>query len=171
MTLLKKHGHKSIAYFGETKNEIRFLAYCEFMKRDASAGFSMQSFNVPHTAEGGYSAADQLLKLKETLPTAVFCASDSIAIAAMRRFRESRIKIPEEISIIGMDNIELSAYVSPMLTTIEMPAIEMGNVAVSVLLDRINKGHRLPMKIILPSRLIERESVWPQNYFDQGFYI
>lgn len=171
MELLFKNGHKRIAYFGETKFEVRFQAYLETMKRISALQDDISVFNVPHTAEGGYSAAQQLLQQKKPIPTAVFCASDSIAIAAMRWFREARIKIPEEISIIGMDNIELSAYVSPMLTTIEMPAIEMGNIAVSILLDRINKGHKLPMKIILPSRLIERESVWPQAYVDQGIYI
>lgn len=171
MALLFKHRHRVIAYFGETKNEVRFQAYAEAMKKASASQDDMSIFDVPHTVEGGYSAAEQLLKQKKPLPTAVFCASDAIAIAAMRRFRESRIKIPEDISIIGMDNIELSAYVSPMLTTIEMPAIEMGNVAVSILLDRINKGHKLPMKIILPSKLIERESVWSQEFVDEGSYI
>jgi DNA-binding LacI/PurR family transcriptional regulator len=171
MALLFKNRHKSIAYFGETKNEVRFHAYSEAMRRASATRDETRVFNVPHTAEGGYFAAEQFLNQKRPFPTAVFCASDSIAIAAMRRFRESRMKVPENISVIGMDNIELSAYISPMLTTIEMPAIEMGNVAVSILLDRINKGHRLPMKIILPSKLIERDSVWPQGVVDEGSYI
>ncbi|PYG84860.1 LacI family transcriptional regulator [Ruminiclostridium sufflavum DSM 19573] len=171
MTLLLKNGHKHIAYFGETTNEVRFQAYAEAMKKISARQEQLCAINVPHTVEGGYSAAEQLLKKWKTLPTAVFCASDSIAIAAMRRFRESRIKIPEDLSVIGMDNIELSAYVSPMLTTVEMPAVEMGTIAVNILLDRINKGHKLPVKIILPSKLIERESVWPQGYIDKGSYI
>lgn len=171
LALLFKNGHKHIAYFGETTNEVRFKAYTEAMRKASAKLEHICSINVPHTAEGGYAAAEQLLKRGKTLPTAVFCASDSMAIAAMRRFRESRIKIPEDISVIGMDNIELSAYVSPMLTTIETPAIEMGNIAVSILLDRINKGHKLPVKIILPSKLVERESVWHQGYVDIGSYI
>jgi DNA-binding LacI/PurR family transcriptional regulator len=160
MALLFKNKHKHIAYFGETTNEVRFQAYKEVMEKNELNPEAGWIFDVPHTAEGGYSAAEQLIKQSAPLPTAVFCASDSVAIAAMRRFRESRVKIPEDISIIGMDNIELSAYVSPMLTTVEMPAIEMGNIAVNILLDRIKKGHKLPIKIFLPSKLIERESVW-----------
>jgi DNA-binding LacI/PurR family transcriptional regulator len=156
MELLIKNGHKHIAYFGETTNEVRFRAYIGTIKKMAAVPYV---FDVPHTAEGGYSAAEQMLKESESLPTAVFCASDTVAIAAMRRFREAKVKIPENISVIGMDNIELAAYVSPMLTTIEMPAVEMGNIAVSILLDRVNKGHKIPIKIILPSKLIERESV------------
>ncbi|GHU83497.1 LacI family transcriptional regulator [Clostridia bacterium] len=171
MELLFKNKHKSIAYFGETADEVRFKGYSDAMKKSFAKPADMYIFNVPHTAEGGYLAADQLIKQKKSMPTAVFCASDSIAIAAMRRFRESRIKIPEDISVVGMDNIELSAYVSPMLTTVEMPAIEMGNIAVSILLDRINKGHKLPIKIMLPSKLIERETVWPQGFIDKGSYI
>jgi DNA-binding LacI/PurR family transcriptional regulator len=171
MALLKKYRHKAIAYFGETKNEVRFSAYSEAMKKASASHDDVSAFHVPHTAEGGYEAAGQLLKQKKPLPTAVFCASDSVAIAAMRRFREARIKIPEDISIIGMDNIKLSAYVSPMLTTVEAPVTEMGKVAVSILLDRINQGHKLPLKIILPSHLIERESIWPQGFVDEGSYI
>lgn len=171
MTLLFKNGHKHIAYFGETTNEVRFQAYSDAMTKMAVRRNQICVYNVPHTAEGGYSAAEQLLKQGEALPTAVFCASDSMAIAAMRRFRESRIKIPEDISVVGMDNIELSAYVSPMLTTVEMPAVEMGTIAVDILLDRINKGHKLPVKVILPSKLIQRESVWPRIHVDHGSYI
>ncbi|GHU37988.1 HTH-type transcriptional repressor PurR [Clostridia bacterium] len=175
MNLLFDNKHKHIAYFGETANEVRFTAYSEAMKKisgsDRPEGNCV--FNVPHTAEGGYSAAEQMINQCKILPTAVFCASDSIAIAAMRRFREARIKIPQDISIAGMDNIELSAYVSPMLTTVEMPAVEMGNIAVNLLLDRISKGHKLPLKTILPSKLIERESVGvnANNFIDQGSYI
>jgi len=58
-----------------------------------------------------------------------------------------------------MDDIELAGYVSPMLTTIGMPKSELGNIAVQTLVNRINKNHKLPMKIFLPYKLAIRESV------------
>ncbi|MNF97458.1 HTH-type transcriptional repressor CytR [compost metagenome] len=67
--------------------------------------------------------------------------------------------MPEQLSIISMDNIELSGYVSPMLTTVGMPIVEMGNWAVQLLINRLNKRHQLPAKVLLPNRLIIRESV------------
>ncbi len=163
MGLLLQQGHKHIAYFGETDKEIRYQAYSEVMKESGAGRDSMFVCDVPHTEEGGYLAAERLISQGGPLPTAVCCASDSVAIAAMRRFRESKIKIPKDVSIVGMDNIESSGYVTPMLTTVEMPAVEMGTMAVNILLDRIHKGHKLPVKVILPSKLVERESVCPRT--------
>jgi DNA-binding LacI/PurR family transcriptional regulator len=70
--------------------------------------------------------------------------------------------------MISMDNIEMSAYVSPMLTTVGMPIIEIGNVAVGTLIGRIQKHHKLPLKVYLPNKLLQRESV---SNLNEGMYI
>jgi DNA-binding LacI/PurR family transcriptional regulator len=88
----------------------------------------------------------------------VFCATDITAAAAIHTFREAGISIPKQLSIIGMDDIEIAQNVSPLLTTVSIPKIEMGKVAIHTLLNRINKVHQLPMKIFLPHKLILRES-------------
>ncbi|WP_444643636.1 LacI family DNA-binding transcriptional regulator [Caproiciproducens sp. R1] len=152
-------GHRRIGYIGEIANEVRYRAYLDTLHEhglDCSAGLIS---NCPQNGAGGYQGAEHLLRTASPLPTAVFCATDMVAIAALRRFTEAKIKVPEQLSVISMDNIELSGYVSPMLTTVGMPIVEMGNVAVQILINRIQKRHRLPLKIFLPNKLAIRESV------------
>jgi DNA-binding LacI/PurR family transcriptional regulator len=159
LSLLIRRGHSRIAYFGETVHEVRFEAYKEALLTEYEGLFPEYVVNAAHTADGGYSAAEALLQSGAALPSAVMCATDTVAIAAIRRFREARIKIPADLSVTGMDNIELAAYMTPMLSTVEMPAVEMGNLAVNILLDRAAGKHSLPLKILLPSKLINGESV------------
>lgn len=152
-------GHKRIGYIGETVNETRYSAYLNVVARKKLEFDRNLVCSCPQNGIGGYQGADILLKKAFPLPTAVFCATDVAAIAAIRRFTEAGIRIPEDISVVGMDDIELAGYVSPMLTTIGMPKTELGNIAVQTLINRINKNHKLPMKIFLPYKLAVRESV------------
>ncbi len=168
MKYLVACGHRRIGYIGETSNEVRYKAYLDMLSEYELDCSSDLVSNCPQNGAGGYQGAANLLGAANPLPTAVFCATDIAAVAALRRFAEAKIKVPEQISIISMDNIELSGYVSPMLTTVGMPIIEMGNVAVQILIDRIRKQHKLPMKIFLPNKLAIRESVANLNI---GTYI
>lgn len=76
----------------------------------------------------------------------------------MKAIREAGKRVPEDISVIGIDDIEVARYVSPMLTTVRIPIQDMGYIAVKTLVDRIEGGHALPMKVTLPHQLVERES-------------
>lgn len=152
-------GHRRIGYLGETENEVRCQAFLDAVARYGLDSDESLICECPQSGAGGYEGAGKLLKESNPLPTAVFCAADVSAVAAIRRFSEAGVKIPQQLSVISMDNIELSQYVSPMLTTVEMPIVEMGSVAVQTLIQRISRMHRLPMKIYLPSRLMVRESV------------
>jgi DNA-binding LacI/PurR family transcriptional regulator len=163
------YGHRRIGYIGEIKNEVRYQAFTDTLKRhDLKAPSGLVAACDHNSPEGGYEGAGILLKKANPLPTAVFCASDVAAIAALRRFRESKIRVPSQLSIISMDNTELSAWITPMLTTVEMPIVEMGAVAVQTLVGRINRLHGLPQKIYLPNKLAPRESVVNLN---EGLYI
>ena len=159
MEYLISCGHKRIGYIGEANNEIRYQAFMDIIEKNGLHCDTSLISRCLQNGAGGYNGADQLIKKAKPLPTAVFCATDITAIAAIRRFGEAGIKIPQQLSVISMDNIELSAFVSPMLTTVGMPIVELGNVAVHTLIDRINKRHSLPMKIYLPNKLMIRESV------------
>lgn len=161
-------GHKRIGYIGETAGEVRYQAYLDMVHKYRLNNNKPLVGASPQSSAGGYQGADLLLRACEQLPTAVFCAADVAAIAALRRFTEAKIKVPDQLSVISMDNIELSGYVSPMLTTVGMPIMEMGNVAVQTLICRIQKQHKLPLKILLPNKLLLRESVLNLN---EGMYI
>ncbi|SJL83275.1 HTH-type transcriptional repressor PurR [Vibrio palustris] len=86
-------------------------------------------------------AADKLLAMDE-LPTAVFCFNDTMALGLMSRLQQKGCSVPDDISIVGYDNIELSEYFSPPLTTIHQPKRRVGKNAFEILLERIkNKQH------------------------------
>ncbi len=108
--------------------------------------------------QSGYEAMKQLLNLKP-LPTAVFASNDMMAIGAMKAIKEARLKIPEDISVIGADNNILSKYVEPKLTTIDQQMYLMGQKAVELMFEIINeKKYTEPVEIIVPTKLIIRES-------------
>lgn len=154
-------GHRKIGYIGETHHEVRYCAYLDMLQESGLEVSPQWICDCPQNAAGGYLGANQLLKHGH-LPTAVFCAADVTAIAALHRFTAAKIKVPEQLSIISLDNIDLSGYATPMLTTVSMPASEMGRLAVKTLIDRIEKKHTLPLRTFLPSSLMIRKSVVQQ---------
>ena len=82
--------------------------------------------------EGGYLGALRLLERAPEI-TAICCANDIIAIGALRACNEKGLRVPEDISIIGVNDIENTQYTNPMLTTVRVPLKEMGQTAVTVL--------------------------------------
>ena len=93
------------------------------------------------------------------LPTAFYAASDLMAMAALREMYRLGIRVPGQVAIIGMSNIEMSQYANPPLTTIDVPAVEMGITAARIIAARVRGDSTLPKRVFLPSRLIERDSV------------
>ena len=93
------------------------------------------------------------------LPTSFYAASDLMAMAALRAFYQLGLSVPGQVAIIGMSNIEMSQYANPPLTTIDVPTVEMGIAAARTLAARIRGDATLPKRILLPSTLIERDSV------------
>ena len=104
---------------------------------------------------GGYSAMQKLLKYQ---PEAVFVASDTMAFGAIRAIKDAGLKIPEDIALIGFDNIPTASEMSPPITTINQDIPKMGEVAVNMLIELINEKNKEIENIILPAELIIRES-------------
>jgi LacI family transcriptional regulator len=111
-----------------------------------------------HTFAGGHAAAARLLHERPDI-TAVFAANDVIAFGVIRAALEKGLRIPEDLSIIGFDNVEVSAIINPPLTTIQQPKYEMGEAAVEILTKRARKSAgQLPECRVLGVSLIERQS-------------
>lgn len=153
-TYLEELGHRQIAYVGETVNENRYQGYLSALQFPFCRDYVV---NAPLSMDGGYRGADELLRRKTDV-SAVFFGNDSMAVGALRRFKEAGVRIPEDLSIISIDDIDMAQYVTPMLTTLHIPTEEMGRTAAKILIDRIEGGHMLPMRIDLPFRLVKRES-------------
>lgn len=95
-------------------------------------------------------------------PSALFCSNDFTAIAVMRGLRDAEIRVPEEMSVIGFNNIELCDYLPCSLTTIEQPVGELSESACRMIIDRIsNGGTETYGRVLHPTRLLIRESVAP----------
>ena len=107
-----------------------------------------------------YEAARQLLNL-DCPPTAIVCTVDSFAIGAMRYAKEQKLSIPRDISFIGIDDILLSRYVDPKLTTLGIDKVSMGVMAMDMLVEKIKGGN--PESVLIPMELIERDSVYDLN--------
>ncbi|MDR1948556.1 MAG: LacI family DNA-binding transcriptional regulator [Spirochaetaceae bacterium] len=91
-------------------------------------------------------------------PDAIFAVSDVFAVAAIHAIQKKGLRVPDDISVIGFDNIELSAMTNPPLTTIEQPGIQMGHQACELLIERIHNPRTAKKRIIMDTELIVRES-------------
>jgi len=100
---------------------------------------------------------NQLIDSKD-YPTAFFVASDLMAMAALSALYNKGISVPDEVAIMGLSNIEMSKYCSPPLSTIHIPAKEIGKMAVELLLSRISGDELPPRRVLLPTELIVRSS-------------
>lgn len=153
-------GHTKIAYVGETQNEERYIGYCSTLRKHKIPIQNEFVSNVMLCSEGGYRGAKALLAKTREM-TAIFAPNDLTAIGVMRAIQEEGLKIPKDISVISIDDIDMAQYLSPMLTTLHVPLDEMGKMAAKTLIDRIEGGHHLPMRISMPFYLAVRESCGP----------
>jgi LacI family transcriptional regulator len=106
---------------------------------------------------GGYEAGSALLELPDP-PTAIFAFNDNLAIGAMRAARARGLRVPEDLSIVGFDDTEEAAIVTPALTTVRQPLAEMGRMAVSLLVRLLDKQRVEALRVELATRLVVRES-------------
>jgi LacI family transcriptional regulator len=142
---------------GLPPSEARLSGYRQAL---AEAGLPLEPEFVVQgdfTRRGGATAMRQIAALQEG-PTALFCANDLMAIGAMDTAREVGLALPDDLALAGYDDIEAAAFLTPSLTTVLNPAHELGTTAGKLLLERMS-GYGGPRReIVIPHRLIERES-------------
>lgn len=107
------------------------------------------------TEERGYTAMQELLSAR---PDAVFCASDIMAIGAMRAVREAGLRIPDDIAFVSFDDLPLATIPDPKLTTVRQPIYRFGFRAVEILIDLIENGIKPPRRVIMETEMVIRES-------------
>ena len=154
-------GHRQIAYLGEPLSTERRKAF--------STAMMSRNVNVPNEyvietdkrfEACGYEGMKKLLELPSR-PTAVFAAYDSIAIGAMRAIKEAGLSIPDDISIVGIDDSNIAKYLSVQLTSVTEPTHDLGDLAADVIMQKMSKRHRIMQNIKLPPTLKVRESTAP----------
>lgn len=156
-------GHRRIAHIaGSSTLLIARQRQQGYQQALADYGLTYQNVIVSTSEQwnyrAGYQATQELLR-SDPAPTAVFAASDEMAIGAYRALTEAGLRVPVDISVIGFDDIDVSAFVVPALTTIRQPYVEIASQSVTLLLKRISGELTEPTQITLPPELVIRQSV------------
>jgi LacI family transcriptional regulator len=160
---LLARGHRRIGMvtgdFGLATSERRMVGYREALEQ---AGIAFDPHLVVRgnfVRQGGREAMRELLVLQQR-PSAVFCGNDLMAIGAMDTVREAGLAIPQDMAIMGFDDIDAASLVSPALTTVLNPAYELGEIAGRYLLERIFGEYEGERRCtIVPQRIVERDSI------------
>jgi DNA-binding LacI/PurR family transcriptional regulator len=160
-------GHTSIAFISGPMQlasaRTRYRAFTESSARDHLSAYPGLLQEGNHRTDGGYEAMRRILALDE-LPTAVLCSNDLTAIGALGAIAKAGLKVPEDISMIGFDDIKLSAYTSPGLTTVRLPYSDIARASVRALVRESDQDGRTreegEPKMIQPI-FVERHSTGP----------
>jgi DNA-binding LacI/PurR family transcriptional regulator len=160
-------GHRQIAFFrgpsSSSDSAPRWNAIQEIaadLNLPIREELVLQLENTPNIPEIGYVPAQALLAKK--LPfTAVFAYNDTSAMGAMAALQKAGLTIPDDVSVVGFDDIDFSSFAVPPLTTVHQPLLEMGTVAAQTLLDRIEDRAPFAPEIALSPKLMIRNSTGP----------
>ncbi|MBZ5666250.1 MAG: LacI family transcriptional regulator [Acidobacteriia bacterium] len=166
-------GHRRIAFFkghrGSLDTDLRWRG---ILRAAAQLGIEVRpelTIQLQHDVENpgpsvpeeGYVTAQELLATGERF-TALFAFNDISAIGAVRAFRDAGLRVPKDVSVVGFDDIQAAAYLTPRLTTVRQPLRQMGEMAAQQLLAQISNGKaKAPQLISIAPELIVRESTGP----------
>jgi LacI family transcriptional regulator len=156
-------GHRRIAFIsGPLRLRSAVARRDAFIKSMAELGLTVPSENLvegSHTMEGGIEAMERLIALPE-LPTAVMCSNDMTAIGVLHALYRTTYKVPDDISVVGFDDIHLAQFMLPPLTTVQMSCKDLATAAVEALRAGIERDHSRAAKAQwqVPTRLVVRQS-------------
>lgn len=164
MGVLEEYGHSRIAFISGLldaySSRCRMQAYRNCLEKRGILFRQEYVVTGDFSWHSGYEAARRLLSLAER-PTAVFAANDIMAMGAIKAAEERGIRIPEELSVIGYDDIEMSNLCSPALTTIHQPKYQVGLETVRLLMQNLNKQEGMERQVTMETRIVLRKSVAP----------
>ncbi len=176
---LHKLGHRRIAFMRGPKaipdSEYRWQSIQQvaaeidiridpsLVVRIDAAGWSTKAGQHPMAPEIGHKPMQALLEKSRDF-TALFCFNDISAIGAIRALKDAGLRVPEDVSVVGFDDIQSAAYSTPSLTTVRQPLFEMGQRGAKILLERIaNREAPPPAEVVMEPELVLRESTGPAN--------
>ena len=157
------HGHREVGIVQSSVNTRNFwLRKRAFGNAMRFLGRPLQprfSFDVDSTFDGAYRDMAAHLKNAAELPTALFCINDIIAFGVLKALREAGVRVPEDVSIIGFDDLPTAALLDPPLTSIAVSKREIGKAAMSRLARRISEPMMPAIKTVVGGTLMVRSSV------------
>lgn len=159
-------GHKQIGMIagtetttdGQQLDDPRLAAFTQYMQAYNRLDRRL-IFSGPFTIESGYALMTTAIrKLGDKLPHAFFIANDTLAIGAIKALHEQQLRVPEDVSVIGFNDLAIGRYLTPSLSTVHVATEQMGAGAVDLLLKQIHRETRTPVNLTIASELIYRES-------------
>lgn len=160
-------GHRNIAVIRgqswSSDSAERWRAICDVASRlgvEIRGELTTQLVEQDYSSLPGYRAAKELLSRKQPF-TALFAYNDMTAIGAIRAMREEGLRVPNDISVVGFDDIRESAYHSPSITTVRQPLRKMGEIAAQTVVARIEGNEDYPGTIAIEPEFVVRESTGP----------
>jgi LacI family transcriptional regulator len=156
-------GHRDIAMIGGPAGtsvaQMRLAGYRRALQEAGVEENRERMLESDFTSTGGYNAAAILLE--KSPPSAIFAGNDMIGIGVLRAAAERNVRVPSELSVIGFDDIQMSRYVYPALTTVGQSILQLGEMAAEVLLRRIATPHMATEQRIVTPSIVLRESTAP----------
>ncbi|MFB4162495.1 LacI family DNA-binding transcriptional regulator [Alteribacillus sp. JSM 102045] len=162
-----QQGLESIGYIGgretyrlqeEVMEDPRERTFQDYMKKKKRYDSNLV-YTGMFTVQDGQRLMEKLLEEhKDNLPQAVFAANDTMAVGCLRALHEHSIQVPEDISVCGVNDISISKYVYPSLSTVKVYTEVMGETAVDLLLERLNEGREVSKKVEISTALVHRNS-------------
>lgn len=161
--LLIDHGHRNIAMISGTLEDpvSGYARYMGCKRAMEDSGLTLPETKVRvgnYRYESGIEAMKYFLELADR-PTAIFAATDEMAIGAIHTIQDHGLRVPEDISVISIDNIRMASMVRPQLTTVAQPMYDIGAVSMRLLTKLMNKEQVEDTQYILPHEIIKRNSV------------
>lgn len=158
---LLQHGYQQVAFISgpadSPDSNARLEGYRQALQNHGLPLLSPLVERGDFLQPGGYQAMSRLLD-RADLPLAVFVANDEMAIGTIEAVRGRGLSVPDDVAIVGFDDIQMTPYVQPPLTTVRQPIRDFGVLAVQMLLRRINDPETKAETIVLPTQLIIRRS-------------
>ncbi|MFD0717502.1 LacI family DNA-binding transcriptional regulator [Paenibacillus sp. GCM10027626] len=158
---LIRQGHRDIAYISgmavDRLHLMRLRGYENALREHRLDGMKrLHQFGL-FTRDNGYNMTKMLIA-QGNMPTAIMYANDEMAIGGIKAFKESGIQVPNDVAVVGFDDIELAQYVRPALTTVMQPKYERGALAAHLIFQML-EGQEVDPFYKLPTQLVLRESV------------
>ena len=165
VNFLIKNGHRRICYVSYPLTNLiavkkRFQGYRAALKEN-NINFDQENVVIDdlllNELNCPYSRLKEIIQSKN-FPTALVASSDYIGIALIKLLKQMKIRVPEDISVAGFDNIIIGNYIEPSLTTVNQPAREMGKMAMNLMIDLLEGKKIINKNIVFPTEFIERQS-------------
>jgi DNA-binding LacI/PurR family transcriptional regulator len=154
-------GHRDIAFISGPRRlhsaQSRLAAFSRSLEECGIVADPAWIVEGDHTMEGGIEAMDSLLKSKQR-PTAVMCSNDMTAIGVLHKLYRAGLRVPDDLSVIGFDDIQIAQVTIPPLTTIQMSCFELARAAVTALRAHVEEGGEPKRNYKIPTHLVVRES-------------